>query len=258
MCVIIDPPPPKAKSADEDVFAFYSRPDVLCIAACFILGSGAAMAIEWVIPVVANLVLGWGTTAVGGMLLVIAFTLFGSQLLVMVTKRWESLRYTMWSVDYNHAVFGSGGMALTLLIAVAAWSLVFPRGMQAVSVARQYPCLVMAPFVIVEVFFPWLANGVISTFTRLVERSVPSYMGISQAMVTVNGVLTGQLLITFWISKTYTEETIAVEGVPKSAFLAIHLAQLLVWLGTWANRGTLKESLNLRSSASAWRNSWSG
>merc|ERR1712032_401273 len=92
--------------------------------------------------------------------------------------------------------------------------------------------LVIGPIVLSEMWMPYLGNGVSMTFTRLVLTHVPSRMGVCQALINSNGPIVGQIILTAWLSLTYSGGEILWQGAPQMAFAG--LAALNTVLVAWA------------------------
>lgn len=200
---------------------FFRCRHVLAVCSTSIFGIGTAPAIEYVIPVMCANVLPWGAQGSGAILMCISIAVAMSQGVVMLLQRSEKPAIKRHLSDLNLVILGSCGVSGTLALAVGVWACVIGKGPGAALAANAHAVLVAAPFVLAEMWFPYLGNGSNMLFTRLVLTHVPGNMGICQALITTNGPILGQMLLTSWLGATYSGEMVQREGAPQTALLGI-------------------------------------
>lgn len=219
---------------------FFRCTYVLSVCAVMVLSLGTAAAIEYVIPIMCSQVLPWGAKGSGAILMCISIAVVCSQFFVMFLQRSQHPWLRRHLVDVNLVVFGTFGLTAVLGITGALWAALIGIGPGAVAASREHAFLLAVPFVVAEAWMPYMGNGANMLFTRLVLSHVPMHMGICQALVTTNGPIIGQMVLTIWLGATYSGEDIQRQGAPQTAIQGIAAVNLLVALGLLCHYRSLR------------------
>merc|ERR1739844_164188 len=100
---------------------------------------------------------------------------------------------------------GIGGITGTLLLSVGLWAFTIGVGGPGNAVAAQsHWMLAVGPFIVVELWFPFMGNGCMMTFTRLMLTYVPDKVGICTALVISSGPPFGQCILTGWLALSFS------------------------------------------------------
>mmetsp|Transcript_51902 Transcript_51902/g.168738 ORF Transcript_51902/g.168738 Transcript_51902/m.168738 type:complete len:540 (+) Transcript_51902:104-1723(+) len=238
------------KSA-KTLCSFFRRRHVATTCMLYIFGIGTAQALEYAVPIVATKVLLWGADGSGVVLMAISVVVFLNQMVVMKLQHLKDEAGRSKIDDCFLMTFGICGLASTLLVAALLWRLRLGLGAGVEEAARAHWLLVVAPIVLAEAWFPYLGNGGNMTFTRLVITYVPERMGICQALINTNGPVIGQLLLTAWLSLTYSGADIQEQGAPQFAIAGIGFLNAALALGVIACYDRLRPRIRDRQPQSA-------
>lgn len=218
---------------ESHLMPFVSKKYVIALYLAGGIAPFVANAAECLVPIVATHSLGWvDGQGTGSVLMAIAVVVFFNQALI--------LRLKQFTEDRQLLVLGCAGMPVTLVLGLCAWF--FYRcwachsgsswghvngpasNREAASV--QDSILVMAPFVMVECWLPYVTTSTMTVYTRIVAREIPHRMGVLQALMS-NVPMLGCMLSPAWDAWSYSEPQMGTEGLPWTGLLGLALAGLV-------------------------------
>jgi len=227
LCVVWQEPPaaprelPKQADKPRTLLSFLLQGKVCALIIVYFCCGLIAMGYEYLVPVVASKCLRWEDGRGGGAVLTaVAIAVLFNQLTL--------LRLKSHFQDRQLVLLGSTCMTAMIVLNIVLWFAAFGESLPSVAVelTSQRWLVVVTPFVLLELFYPWLVSSTIATWIRVTMADAPHRAGILQAIFTTFAAA-GQTLAPVWDGWAFSDHRQHVDGLPWVAMAGLSAAVLV-------------------------------